>query len=167
MTRASAKKSAKSAAKAPMKPRKPLKPDADGVVRLSGGNPQVAKGHGEAVVQAFIKAMPGWTRGVGADIDRVISRVVPKAAKAVKWNSPMYGFGDGTWFLSFHVYARYVKVSFFRGAEMTPPPPVASAIDWIACSRVQRFACKPVSTTKRTARVSSSTSRPKSEYGSA
>ena len=128
MTRAPAKKAAKSAGKAPMKPRKPLKPDADGVVRLSGGNPQVAKGHGEAVVQAFIKAMPGWTRGVGADIDRVISRVVPKAAKAVKWNSPMYGFGVGTWFLSFHVYARYVKVSFFRGAEMTPPPPVASKV---------------------------------------
>jgi len=128
MTRASAKKSAKSAGKAPMKPRKPLKPDADGVVRLSGGNPQVAKGYGEEVVQAFIKAMPGWTRGVGADIDRVISRVVPKAAKAVKWNSPMYGFGDGTWFLAFHVYARYVKVSFFRGAEMTPPPPVASKV---------------------------------------
>lgn len=132
MAKAPAKKSAKtpakSGAKAAMKPRKPLKPDADGVVRLSGGNPQIAKGHGDEVVQAFIKAMPGWTRGVGADIDRVISRVVPKVAKAVKWNTPLYGFGDGTWFLAFHVYARYVKVSFFRGAEMTPPPPVASKV---------------------------------------
>lgn len=123
-----AKAPAKKPAKAPTKPRKPLKPDADGVVRLSGGNPQVAKGHGDEVVQAFIKAMPGWTRGIGADIDRVVSRVVPKAAKAVKWNTPLYGFGDGTWFLAFHVYARYVKVSFFRGAEMMPPPPIASKV---------------------------------------
>lgn len=128
MAKAPEKKSAKAAAKAPMKPRKPLKPDADGVVRLSGGNPQIAKGHGDEVVQAFIKAMPGWARGVGADIDRVVSRVVPKAAKAVKWNTPMYGSGDGTWFLAFHVYAKYVKVSFFRGAEMTPQPPVASKV---------------------------------------
>lgn len=132
MAKAPAKKSgkstAKSAAKTPMKPRKPLKPDADGVVRLSGGNPQIAKGDGDEVVQAFIKAMPDWTREIGAGIDRVISRVMPKVAKAVKWNTPMYGFGDGTWFLAFHVYAKYVKVSFFRGAEMTPPPPVASKV---------------------------------------
>lgn len=115
-------------AKAPAKARKRLKPDADGVVRLSGGNPQIAKGHGEEIVQAFIEAMPGWTRGVGADIDRVVSRVLPKVAKAVKWNTSLYGFGDGTWFLGFHVYASYVKVSFFRGAEMTPPPPVTSKV---------------------------------------
>lgn len=119
---------AKAPAKSGMKARKPLKPGADGVVRLSGGNPQIAKGDGDEVVQAFIKAMPGWTRGIGADIDRVVSRVAPKAAKAVKWNTPLYGFGDGTWFLAFHVYAKYVKVSFFRGTEMTPPPPVASKV---------------------------------------
>lgn len=128
MAKAPAKKSAKAPAKSAMKARKQLKPDADGVVRLSGGNPQIAKGHGDDVVQAFIKAMPGWTRGVGADIDRVITRVMPKVAKAVKWNTPLYGFGDGTWFLAFHVYAKYVKVSFFRGTEMTPLPPVASKV---------------------------------------
>lgn len=126
MAKTPAKTSA--AKKAPMKKRKPLKPDADGVVRLSGGNPQIAKGDGDAVLQAFIKAMPGWTKEIGAKIDKVVSRVVPKAAKAVKWNTPLYGFGDGTWFLAFHVYAKYVKVSFFRGAEMTPMPPEGSKV---------------------------------------
>mgnify|MGYP003526901627 CR=1 FL=1 len=82
MAKTPAKTSA--AKKAPMKKRKPLKPDADGVVRLSGGNPQIAKGDGDAVVQAFIKAMPGWTKEIGAKIDKVGSRVVPKAAKAVR-----------------------------------------------------------------------------------
>jgi hypothetical protein len=116
------------AAKKGMKPRKPLKPDADGVVRLSGGNPQIAKGDGDAVVQSFIKAMPGWTKAVGEQIDAIVGRVVPKAAKAVKWNTPLYGFGDGTWFLAFHVYAKYVKVTFFHGVDMKPVPPEASKV---------------------------------------
>jgi len=122
MAKAPAKK------KAPMKARPPLKPDKDGVVRLSGGNPQIAKGDGDAVVQSFIKAMPGWTREIGEKIDKVVARVAPKAAKAVKWNTPLYGFGDGTWFLAFHVYAKYVKVSFFRGTEMKPVPPEGSKV---------------------------------------
>lgn len=114
--------------KAAMKSRPPLKPDADGVVRLAGGNPQIAKGEGDEVVQAFIKAMPGWTKAIGARIDAIVMRVVPKAAKAVKWNTPLYGFGDGTWFLAFHVYAKYVKVTFFRGADMQPMPPEISKV---------------------------------------
>ena len=126
MAKAPAKKSA--AKKAPMKARPPLKPGKDGVVRLSGGNPQIAKGDGDAVVQSFIKAMPGWTKEIGEKIDKVVGRVVPKAAKAVKWNTPLYGFGDGTWFLAFHVYAKYVKVSFFRGTEMKPVPPEGSKV---------------------------------------
>lgn len=116
------------AAKKGMKPRKPLKPDADGVVRLSGGNPQIAKGDGDAVVQSFIKAMPGWTKDIGAQMDAAIMRAVPKAAKAVKWNTPLYGFGDGTWFLAFHVYAKYVKVTFFHGEDMKPVPPEPSKV---------------------------------------
>ncbi len=111
-----------------MKPRAPLKPDADGVVRLSGGNPQIAKGDGDAVVQSFIKAMPGWTQATGAKIDAIVMRIVPKAAKAVKWNTPLYGFGDGTWFLAFHVYARYIKVTFFRGELLAPMPPETSKV---------------------------------------
>jgi hypothetical protein len=118
----------KAPAKKSMKPRKPLKPDKDGVVRLSGGNPQIAKGDGDEVVQAFIKAMPGWTKAIGAKMDAAIMRAVPKAAKAVKWNTPLYGFGDGTWFLAFHVYAKYIKVTFFRGEGMKPVPPEASKV---------------------------------------
>ncbi len=110
------------------KKRPPLKPDADGVVRLSGGNPQIAKGDGDEVVQAFIKAMPGWTKAVGAKMDATIMRVVPKAAKAVKWNTPLYGFGDGTWFLAFHVYAKYIKVTFFQGEHLMPPPAETSKV---------------------------------------
>lgn len=114
--------------KAPAKKRPPLKADADGVVRLSGGNPQITKGDGDEVVQAFIKAMPGWTKAIGAKMDATITRVVPKAAKAVKWNTPLYGFGDGTWFLAFHVYAKYIKVTFFRGEQLMPPPPETSKV---------------------------------------
>lgn len=103
--------------------RNPLKPGPDGVVRLSGGNPQIAKGEGDAPVQAYIAAMPGWQSDIGRQIDAIITRAVPRAAKAVKWNSPLYGKGDGTWFMSFHVFAKYIKVAFFRGADLKPPPP--------------------------------------------
>lgn len=90
---------------------------------LSGGNPQIPLGYGEEPVQAFIAAMPGWTREVGARLDAAISGAVPNVIKAVKWNSPLYGMEPGRYFLSFHVFAKYVKVSFFRGAELVPPPP--------------------------------------------
>jgi len=103
--------------------RKPLKPGPDGVVRLSGGNPQIAKGEGDAPVQAYIAAMPGWQSDIGRQMDAIITRAVPRAAKAVKWNSPLYGKGDGTWFMSFHVFAKYIKVAFFRGADLKPLPP--------------------------------------------
>jgi hypothetical protein len=93
---------------------------------LSGGNPQIAKGEGDVPVQAYIAAMPEWKRDVGRRLDALITRVVPGVRKAVKWNSPFYGGEDGGWFLSFHCYATYVKVAFFRGAALRPPPPGAS-----------------------------------------
>lgn len=93
---------------------------------LSGGNPQIAKGYGDAPVQDYIAAMPGWKRDVGQRLDAIITRVVPRVSKAVKWNSPFYGVSQGVWFLSFHVFARYVKVAFFRGAALKPVPPGAS-----------------------------------------
>ncbi len=93
---------------------------------LSGGNPQIAKGEGEAPVQAYIAAMPGWKSAVGRQLDALITAAVPQVRKAVKWNSPFYGLGDGSWFLAVHCYAKYVKVAFFRGAALSPPPPVAS-----------------------------------------
>ncbi|MET0867777.1 MAG: DUF1801 domain-containing protein [Pseudorhodoplanes sp.] len=90
---------------------------------LSGGNPQIAKGFGDAPVQAYIAAMPGWKSEVGRSLDALITRTVPGVHKAVKWNSPFYGVEDKSWFLSFHVFARYVKVAFFRGAQLRPLPP--------------------------------------------
>ncbi len=93
---------------------------------LSGGNPQIAKGYGDAPVQAYIAAMPGWKREVGRSLDVLIVRTVPGVHKAVKWNSPFYGVEDGVWFLSFHVFAKYVKVAFFRGASLRPVPPGVS-----------------------------------------
>ncbi len=90
---------------------------------LSGGNPQIAKADGAAPVKAYIAAMPGWKRAVGRRLDAVISRSVPGVRKAVKWNSPFYGVGDRGWFLAFHVFTRYVKVTFFRGASLKPVPP--------------------------------------------
>ena len=89
---------------------------------LSGGNPQIAKGTGDAPVQAYIAAMPGWKREVGRRLDALIVRTVPGVAKAVKWNSPFYGVEDDVWFLSFHCFTKYVKVTFFRGASLRPAP---------------------------------------------
>ena len=93
---------------------------------LSGGNPQIAKGYGDAPVQAYIAAMPGWKSEVGRKLDALIEGVVPGVCKAVKWNSPLYGVDDQTWFLGVHVFAKYIKVAFFRGAALDPLPPVGS-----------------------------------------
>jgi len=95
-------------------------------VLLAGGNPQIAKGEGDAPVQAYIAAMPGWKRDVGRRLDALIARTVPGVHKAVKWNSPLYGVEGEGWFLSFHTYTNYVKVAFFRGALLRPVPPGAS-----------------------------------------
>ena len=105
----------KAPAKAGAKPR-PVK-------LLSGGNPQIAKGEGDAPVQAYIAAMPGWKSDVGRRLDALIERSVPGVRKAVKWNSPFYGIEGQGWFLSIHVFTRYVKVSFFRGTSLRPVPP--------------------------------------------
>jgi len=90
---------------------------------LSGGNPQVAKADGDAPVQAYIAAMPGWKSGVGRRLDAIIERTVPRVRKAVKWNSPFYGVDGQGWFLSFHTFTNYVKVTFFRGTSLRPVPP--------------------------------------------
>ena len=92
-------------------------------VLLSGGNPQIAKADGDAPVQAYIAAMPGWKSDVGRRLDALIVGTVPDVRKAVRWNSPFYGIEDQGWFLSYHVFTRYVKVTFFRGAALMPLPP--------------------------------------------
>jgi hypothetical protein len=133
------KKSAKVAKKATTKPTgakktKPSKPSPKSptsksaksskpVKLLSGGNPQIAKAYGDAPVQAYIAAMPGWKQDVGRRLDAIITRTLPDVNKAVKWNSPMYGVEDQVWFLSFHCFDKYVKVAFFRGASLRPIPP--------------------------------------------
>ena len=117
-TKATAKAGAKATA---LEPRKRGK-----VVLLSGGNPQIAKADGDAPVQAYIAAMPGWKRAIGERLDALVVRNVPEVHKAVKWNSPFYGIEGRGWFLSFHVFTRYVKVTFFRGTALRPVPPGAS-----------------------------------------
>jgi hypothetical protein len=89
---------------------------------LSGGNPQIAKADGNEAVQAYIAAMPGWKREIGVRLDALVMRHVPKVRKAVKWNSPFYGVAGRGWFLSFHVFTGYVKVTFFNGTSLRPAP---------------------------------------------
>ena len=89
---------------------------------LSGGNPQIAKADGDAPVQAYIAAMPDWKRTLGEKLDALVTRLVPGVRKAVKWNSPFYGVEGQGWFLSFHVFTRYVKVTFFNGTSLKPVP---------------------------------------------
>src|SRR5918993_3167631 len=96
------------------------------VVVLSGGNPHIAKADGDAPVQAYIAAMPGWKRDLGKRLDALIVRNVPHVRKAVKWNSPFYGIEGQGWFLSVHVVTHYVKVTFLRGTSLRPVPPGAS-----------------------------------------
>jgi hypothetical protein len=91
-------------------------------VLLSGGNPQIAKGYGNAPVQAYIAAMPGWKSDVGRRLDALIERTVPGVQKAVKWNSPFYGIEADSWFLSLHCFTKYIKVTFFRGGSLDPLP---------------------------------------------
>jgi hypothetical protein len=95
-------------------------------VLLSGGNPQIARGDGDPPVQAYIAAMPGWKSDVGHRLDALIERAVPDVRKAVRWNSPFYGVEGQGWFLSYHCFTKYVKVTFFRGTSLSPVPPVAS-----------------------------------------
>ncbi len=103
--------------------------DQDNAVKLlSGGNPQIPKGEGDAPVQAYIKAMPGWKQAVGKQLDALIERAVPNVHKAVKWNSPFYGIEGEGWFLSYHCFTRYIKITFFRGADMAPMPPEKSKV---------------------------------------
>jgi hypothetical protein len=108
------------------KPVKARKSGKAAVVLLSGGNPQIAKGEGDAPVQAYIAAMPGWKSEVGKGLDALIVRTVPAVRKAVKWNSPLYGVEGQGWFLGIHVFAEYIKVAFFRGASLKPVPPGTS-----------------------------------------
>jgi hypothetical protein len=112
---AKAGKPRRATAKSPA--RKGVKP-----VLLSGGNPQIAKADGDAPVQAYIAAMPGWKSEVGRRLDALIVRSVPGVHKAVKWNSPFYGFEGQGWFLSFHCFTKYIKVTFFQGAALRPAP---------------------------------------------
>ena len=90
---------------------------------LSGGNPQIAKGYGDAPVKAYIAAMPGWKSTVGRRLDALITCAVPGVHKAVKYNSPLYGIEGQGWFLSLHVFTKCIKVAFFRGASLRPVPP--------------------------------------------
>ena len=103
-------------------------------VLLSGGNPQIAKADGDAPVQAYIAAMPDWKSEIGRQLDALIVRTVPDVRKAVRWNSPFYGVEGQGWFLSYHVFTRYVKVTFLEGASLRPVPPGAGkdkAARWI------------------------------------
>jgi hypothetical protein len=102
----------------PAEPRKPT--------LLAGGNPQIPKGDGDGPVQAYLEAMPGWKQDVGRQLDALVTRAVADVEKAVRWNSPFYGVEGRGWFLSFHCFTKYVKVTFFNGAALDPVPPVES-----------------------------------------
>jgi hypothetical protein len=119
-------KVAKKAAKVRNKPRKTAPKPPSGKtakpVLLSGGNPQIAKGYGDAPVKAYLAAMPGWKRDLGRRLDALIARAVPGVHKAVKWNSPLYGIEGEGWFLSFHCFTKYLKVTWFRGTSLRPVP---------------------------------------------
>src|SRR5580704_5617180 len=108
-----------------------VKPSAAQPAPLAGGNPRIAKADGDAAVQAYIAAMPGWKSDVGRRIDALIVRTVPGVHKAVKWNSPLYGVEGQGWFLGVHTFTNYVKVAFFRGTSLRPVPPGESKSEYV------------------------------------
>lgn len=118
-----ARPAAKATPKAVPPTRRTRQKPAREVVLLSGGNPQIAKADGNAPVQAYLDALPGWKGDLGKRLDLLIERVVPDVQKAVKWNSPLYGVRDQGFFLGIHTFTHYLKVAFFRGAELRPVPP--------------------------------------------
>ena len=105
---------------------------------LSGGNPQIPKADGRGPVEAYIAGIPDWKRPIGAALDRIVMKVAPDAACAVKWNQPFYGAGDGTWFFSFRCFTAYVKLCFFNGDALDPLPPIDSPQDTIRYARVEK-----------------------------
>ncbi len=116
-------------ATAPSAPKRGMKESKPGTVKLlSGGNPQIGKADGDAPVQTYIAAMPGWKSDVGRRLDTLIVRTVPGVRKAVRWNTPFYGIEGQGWFIAFHCITKYVKVSFFRGTSLQPVPPVESKV---------------------------------------
>lgn len=117
-----AKKSAKPQSPKPKSPQPPASASRKPKL-LFGGNPQIAKGYGEAPVQAYLDAMPGWKQEVGRRLDELIAAAVPGVQKAVKWNTPFYGIEEGLWFTAFHCMTKYIKVTFFRGTSLRPVPP--------------------------------------------
>jgi hypothetical protein len=120
---------------------KPAAKKAAAVKLLSGGNPQIAKAEGDAPVQAYLAAIPAPKRELGKRLDALIVRTVPKVRKAVKWNSPFYGIEGQGWFVSFHVFTRYIKVAFFQGASLKPVPPGGTGKDarWIDIHDLEQF----------------------------
>lgn len=117
-TRPKPRPSAKAPSRKPANPKRPA--------LLSGGNPQIPKADGDAPVQAYIAAMPGWKHDVGRRLDDLIVRTIPGVRKAVRWNTPFYGLEGQGWFLAYHCITRYIKINFFRGTSLSPIPPVAS-----------------------------------------
>ena len=113
---------------APAKPARALIPPKRGAKPrlLAGGNPQIAKGDGDAPVQAYLAAIPGWKRDVARRLDALVVRTVPGVRKAMRWNTPFYGIAGQGWFLDMHCLTKYVKVAFFSGASLRPPPPIES-----------------------------------------
>ena len=123
MAKSRAEKARKKSGMAATKSKPPLKLGKDGIVRLAGGKPQIAKSEGNAPVQKYIAAMPGWKSAVGKRLDAIIVKSMPGVRKAVKWNTPMYGIEGQGWFMGFNVLTKSVKVAFFRGASVKPLPP--------------------------------------------
>lgn len=124
MKKAGGKRPRGKASKPQKKPFQPTEFAADGKTPLlAGGNPQIPKGDGDAPVEAYIAAMPGWKNGVGRRLDDLIVSTVPEVQKAMRWNSPFYGIERQGWFVSFHCFTKYVKLTFFKGSSLKPPPP--------------------------------------------
>lgn len=115
----------------------PMQEGPDGVILLSGGNPQIAKGDGRRPVQAYLDAMPGWKGEIGRHLDALIIAEVPTVRQAVRWNSPFYGIEGNGWFFSMHCMTKYVKVTWLNGGELDPPPPETSKYPHIRYSNIR------------------------------
>lgn len=80
--------------------------------------------------------MSEWKKEIGRRLDQIVLQVSPDVRKAIRLNTPLFGREDG-WFFSMYCYERYVKLTFFSGSDLVPPPPDTSKVEGVRYFKIR------------------------------